>query len=103
MSAVKSSDRASIYTVKDRKPGYFKWVLKSEDEDKDKDKDKNKNTLNDKGMVKEFTDLSKPPTKGGKTFKEYYTYKGRKYLVRKGKRGGRYIMVKKEKIYITKK
>lgn len=38
-------------------------------------------------------------TKGGGA-KKYTTYKKRKYIVRVGKRGGHYIVVRGEKIYV---
>jgi hypothetical protein len=49
----------------------------------------------------EFFDLGRP-SKGGSVHKEYHVYKGKKYLVRKGKRGGKYILVNHEKIYLPK-
>jgi ABC-type antimicrobial peptide transport system permease subunit len=39
---------------------------------------------------------------GGKKTKEYITYKGKKYIVRYGTKGGKYVLVEGEKIYLKK-
>lgn len=40
------------------------------------------------------------PIHGGKTKNVMHTYNGRAYVVRVGKRGGKYILVLKKKVYI---
>jgi hypothetical protein len=39
---------------------------------------------------------------GGKKTKEYASYKGKKYLVRHGTKGGKYLLVEGEKVYLKK-
>ena len=66
-----------------------------DDEDEDEDERFRIDVYNDKKFS-----FSLPSRSGGNRTKEYKLYKKRRYVVRYGPKGGKYIIVGKDKIYI---
>ncbi len=61
----------------------------------------------DKGVIQAIYNLSCitlgiEAKSGGNQIKQYHKYRGKRYLVREGTKGGKYILVNKKKIYIKK-
>jgi len=58
--------------------------------------DRGDNDNNDSSILSNDSTQTRASMDGGK-----FTYKGRKYVIRQGERSGKYILVKRKKIYLS--